>query len=925
MPRKKKKTSFFLPQALKFRVSRRKLRKLWRNKRVKRALVFTLIGLGVLFIGTIAWFSKDLPTPSKIKQWRPALSTKILDRNGKLLYEVHGEEKRTWVSIKDIPDCMKQATIAAEDKEFYHHFGINLKGLARAFLRDILHRSYKEGGSSITQQFVKNALLTPKRTLSRKIKEAILSIELEALYSKDQILEMYLNTIPYGSNAYGVEAAAQTFFGKSVKDLNLAECALLASLPKAPTYYSPYGSHRDALMARKNYILDQMVEIRAISKEEAEKAKKTQLAFKPYRERIFAPHFVMWVKEQLAQKYGQKIVETGGLKVYTTLDWEIQQAAEEAVREGAERNRVRFGGENASLVAIDPKTGAILAMVGSKDYFDEDIQGRVNVALRPRQPGSSFKPVVYATLFKGHWGPGYTLFDLETDFGGGYKPHNYDHKQYGPVTIRFALANSLNISAVKALYLAGIDNVLATAKDLGITTLTDPQRYGLSLVLGGGEVKLLELTGAYTAFAQRGRFAKPFSILKVIDSSGKVLEENKPKIKQVLPEEIAYEIWSILSDKQARSAVFGWSRYMSLPGREVALKTGTTNDFRDAWTIGFVPNLVAGVWAGNSDNRPMHNAPGSMAAAPIWHDFMMRVKDKFPIEEYKQPEGIQKASIAWISNKKPTNDSPKVIWDIFASWQLPKEWDDIFVKKKVCKLNGLLANEDHPEELTEEKTFANIHSEVPNNPNWEAPVLAWAKANGYTNYPPTEYCSEHSNQQRPQISFASPKDGATVSGEISIEIQVTSVWGLKSLSLYLDGTQLKKFTSPPFTTTLQTSLYKNGKHTLKATAIDQLGLSSEKTITLTFSNTTPEVLNLTASLYNTNSVLLKWDNPANISYLRIYRSPYSDNLGILLKDNYHGQSFLDGPLNPGTYYYTVRTVNSKGEESKGKKVKITIP
>jgi len=925
MPRKNKKSSFFLPQALKTKLSRRRLKKLWRNKKFKKAFIFTFIGLGIIFVGTIAWFSKDLPTPSKIKQWRPALSTKILDRNGKLLYEVHGEEKRTWTEIKDIPENMQKATIAAEDKEFYHHFGINLKGLTRAFLRDVLHRSYKEGGSSITQQFVKNALLTPKRTLTRKIKEAILSIELEVLYSKEQILEMYLNTIPYGSNAYGVEAAAQTFFGKSAKDLNLAECALLASLPKAPTYYSPYGSHLDSLMARKNYVLDQMVDIQAISPEEAEKAKKTKISFKPYREQIFAPHFVMWIKEQLAQKYGQKILETGGLKVYTTLNWEIQQAAEEAVYEGAEKNKNRFGGENASLVAIDPKSGEILAMVGSKNYFEEEIQGRVNVALRPRQPGSSFKPIVYATLFKGQWAPGYTLFDLETDFGGSYKPHNYDHNQYGPVTIRFALANSLNISAVKALYLAGLDNVLATAKDLGITTLTEPERYGLSLVLGGGEVKLLELAGAYTAFAQKGRFAQPFGIIKVLDSSGKVLEENKPQVRQVLPEEIAYEIWDILSDTTARSAVFGWSKYMSLPDRKVALKTGTTDDFRDAWTIGFVPNLVAGVWAGNSDNRPMYNAPGSMAAAPIWHSFMTKVKDKFPIEEYKQPEGISKASIAWVSNKKPTGDSPKVIWDIFAPWQLPKEWDDIFIKKKICKLNGLLANDDHPEELTEEKTFANVHSEVPDNPNWETPVLAWAKANGYTNYPPQEYCSEHSNKQRPEITFNSPKDKSTVAGEISVEVQISSVWGLKTLNFYLDGTQIKKFTSPPFSFSLQTSLYKNGEHTLKAKAVDELGLSSEKTINLNFNNTTPEVLNLNASLYNTNSVLLKWDNPANISYLKIYRSIYPENLGVLIKDNYHGESYLDTSLSANTYYFTVRTVNSKGEESVGKRVSITIP
>ncbi|MCD6421761.1 hypothetical protein J7L13_00225, partial [bacterium] len=525
--------------------------------------------------------------------------------------------------------------------------------------------------------------------------------------------------------------------------------------------------------------------------------------------------------------------------------------------------------------------------------------------------------------FKGKWGPGYTLFDLETDFGGGYKPHNYDHKQYGPVTIRFALANSLNISAVKALYLAGMNNVLQTAKELGITTLTEPERYGLSLVLGGGEVKLLELAGAYTAFAQYGKFARPYPILKVLDHEGKVLEENKPQIKQVLPEEIAYEIWDILSDAQARRAVFGWSPYMNLPDRKVAVKTGTTNDFRDAWTIGFLPNLVVGVWVGNADNRPMYNAPGSLAAAPIWHQYLMRVKDKFPVEEYRQPKGITRASIAWISNKKPTSSSPKVITDIFAPWQLPDEWDDIFVKKKICKINGLLAGDDHPEELTEEKTFANIHSEVPDNPNWEAPVIAWAKQHGFENYPPKEYCQEHSNSQRPQITFNSPKDGQTVSGEISVEVEVSAVWGLKTLTFYLDNQKLRRFSSPPFQFTLNTSLYKNGSHTLKAIAYDKLGLKGEKSIKVKFNNETPEVLNLSASLYD-SGVLLKWDNPLNISYLKIYRSLIEGTLGTLIEEEYHGESYLDYP-GSGTFYYTVRTVNPEGKESSGVTVSITVP
>jgi len=917
---------FFLPSSIKkVRLSKRGLKKLWKNKDFRKKLKWVGLAIGIIFVGTIAWISKDLPTPSKIKEWKPALSTEILDRNGKQLYEVHGEERRTWINFEDIPSNLKNATLTAEDREFYKHFGINFKGLARAFLRDVLHRGYAEGGSGITQQFVKNALLSPKRTITRKIKEAILSIELEILCPKDKILEMYLNTIPYGSNAYGVEAASQTFFGKSAKNLTLAEAATLAALPRAPSYYSPYGSHKDALMARKNYILDEMVKLRYISKEDAEKAKKEKITFLPYRENILAPHFVMWVKEILSQKYGEKIVESGGLKVYTTLDYELQEIAQEVVRAGAEANEAQFGGKNASLVAIDPKTGEILAMVGNRDYFNEDIQGYVNVALRPRQPGSSFKPVAYATLFKGRWAPGYTIFDVETDFGGGYKPKNYTEINYGPITLRMALANSLNVPAVKVLYLAGLENVLSVAKDLGITTLTDPERFGLSLVLGGGEVKLLELTGAYGAFAQRGKFAQPFPILKVLDNKGRVLEENKAEPKQVLPEEIAYEIWDILSDENARAMIFGGVRTMSLPDRKVAVKTGTTTDWRDAWTIGFLPNLVVGVWAGNADNTPMAGASAAIAATPIWHNFLMRVKDRFPIEDYPKPKTIQTASIAFISNKLPSQSSPKIITDIFAPWQLPKEYDDIFIKKKICKITGKLASDDHPAELTEEKVFANIHSEVPENSNWEWPVIEWAKANGYTNYPPQEYCTLHSNSQIPKISVISPKNNSSVSGEVSFSLNIASHWGLQKILVYLDDTLIKTITSSPFNFTISTSLYPNGTHTIKIKAIDKLQLSGETSIKLKFQNSYFEVSNLSASLISSTKVKLTWTNPSQFAYLRIYRSTDPSDLGILIKDNLVDSSYIDSSIFSGTYYYTVKTINSSGEESYGVKTSISVP
>ena len=918
---------FFLPQAIKkIPLNRRGWHKLWKNKKFKKVLKWTLIGFGIFFVGMIAWFSKDLPTPSKIKEWRPALSSEILDRNGKSLYEVHGDQRRNWIDFKDIPENIKKATLTAEDREFYKHFGINFKGLARAALRDILHRGYAEGGSGLTQQFVKNALLTPKRTFSRKIKEAILSIELEILYSKDKIFEMYLNTIPYGSNAYGVEAATQTYFGKSAKNLTLAESATLAALPRAPSYYSPYGLHKDDLLARKDYLLDEMVKNKQISQEEANQAKKQKLAFQPYHENILAPHFVMWVKELLSEKYGEKIVETGGLKVYTTLDYDLQSIAQETVRTGAEANAAQFGGDDASLVSIDPKTGQILAMVGSRDYFNEDIQGYVNVALRPRQPGSSFKPVVYATLFKGHWAPGYTVFDVETDFGGGYKPKNYTEQNYGPITLRTALANSLNVPSVKVLYLAGMDNVLATAKDLGITTLTDPERFGLSLVLGGGEVKLLELTGAYTAFAQSGKFAQPYPILKVLDNKGKILEENKPHIKQVLPEEIAYEIWDMLTDQNARAMIFGGVSTMSLPDRKVGVKTGTTSDWRDAWTFGFMPNLVTGVWAGNADNRPMAGASAAIAATPIWYNFTMAVKDKFPIEDVPRPKNIQTSSIAWISNKQPTDSSPRVITDIFAPWQLPRETDDIFIKKKICKITGLLAGDDHPANITEEKTFANIHSEVPDNPSWEAPVIGWAQANGYTNYPPNEYCTEHSNSQAPKISVNSPSNNATVSGNVPFSLNITSQWGLSKLNFYLDGTLTRSITSPPYSYILPSASYANGTHSIRILATDHIGLQGETTIRLRFDNTSvPDVSGLSAALFGGNGAKLTWSNPSGISFLRIYRSIISGNLGDLIEDNFLGSEYIDSPLVSNTYYYTLKCVDGSNNESSGASVSITIP
>ncbi|MDD5652420.1 MAG: transglycosylase domain-containing protein, partial [Candidatus Moranbacteria bacterium] len=593
-------------------------------------IILKIVGFGagailIFTIGVFAYFAKDLPSPDKVNKRVVAESTKIFDRTGQhLLYEIHGEEKRTLIAFDQMGDNIKYATIVSEDQDFYYHHGIKFSSIARAALKDFLNRGASQGGSTITQQFVKNSLLTSEKTITRKVKELILSLEIEQKFSKDEILRMYLNEIPYGSNAYGIEAAAQTFFGKNAKDLALEEAALLAVLPRATTYFSPYGSHIDRLKYNQEAILDRMGSLGYITREQADEAKTVDVMSKIVinRENIKAPHFVMYIKEYLDEKYGKEEMEEGGLKVYTTLDWDKQELAERIVREGAEENLIKWNAENASLVAIDPKTGQILAMVGSKDYFDTSIDGQVNVAIRDRQPGSSFKPYVYLTAFTKGYLPETIIFDVETDFNKGsddnYIPQNYDGKFRGPLKMKEALAMSLNVPAVKTLYLAGVKESTEMARGLGITGLNDPDRYGLSLVLGGGEVKLLDHTSAFAALANGGVKNNKTAILKIEDKDGKILEEFKDiKGDRVVEEKYVAMLDYIISNNDLRAPVFGDNNPLRFDGRPVAAKTGTTNEWRDGWTMGYTPSLAVGVWAGNNDNRPMaKGADGSYVAAP---------------------------------------------------------------------------------------------------------------------------------------------------------------------------------------------------------------------------------------------------------------------------------------------------------------------
>ncbi len=612
--------------------------------------ILGLIGAGVLLV----WISTlDIPDLSSFEDRRVQQSTKIYDRTGEiLLYDLHQDVRRTVVPFEEMSRHIKNATVAIEDDTFFEHAGVRPLAILRSMITNVMNGGGPfsgAGGSTITQQVIKNSILQHEKTLTRKIKEAILAFRLEQVLTKEEILSHYLNESPYGGTIYGVEEASLSFFGKPASDVTLAEAAYLASLPQLPTYYSPYGTHFDDLEKRKNLVLDKMLEHNFVTQEEFDAAKNEKVEFKPQvATGIRAPHFVFYVRDFLVEKYGEESLAERGLKVITTIDWELQEKAEEIVKEKALYNEKTFNAENAALIAADPKNGELLVMVGSRDYFDTEIDGNFNIALAERQPGSSFKPFVYATAFKKGYTPDTVLFDLKTQFStncepdnftsedGCYSPDNYDHKFRGPVSLKNALAQSLNIPAVQTLYLAGIAPSIKMARDLGITTLTNPNQYGLTLVLGGGEVKLLEMVGAYGAFANGGDRKSLQSIVRIEDSLGNVLYEPTPESKHVLDKDITLQISDILSDNVARTPLYGANSTLYFPGRDVAAKTGTTNDKRDAWVLGYTPNLVVGAWAGNNDNRSMSEISG-LIVTPLWRAFMDVALPKFPSETFAEP------------------------------------------------------------------------------------------------------------------------------------------------------------------------------------------------------------------------------------------------------------------------------------------------
>ncbi|MBI2610634.1 transglycosylase domain-containing protein [Candidatus Kaiserbacteria bacterium] len=633
----------------------RKIRKLWRK--MPAWMELSLVAMAAFFLialgSAVVWATlTPIPAIDNFENRKVAESTKIFDRTGNIvLFDVYGQIRRTSVPLEEISPYIQKATIAIEDTEFYNHRGFRPLSFARALLANLKSGSFSQGGSTITQQVVKNALLTQRKTIGRKLEEIILALRLERAYTKEQILQTYLNETSYGGTIYGVQEASQYFFGVDAKDIDLAQAAYLAALPQAPTRYSPYGSHRDLLDARQKLVLRRLLDEKLITEEEYEQAAEEAVTFRGGQTAgIKAPHFVFFIREYLEEKYGADTVAQGGLRVVTTLDWELQEKAEEVVKKHAPSMERNFNAGNEGVVAIEPSTGQILAMVGSRDYFEEKIDGAVNVTTSFQQPGSAFKPFVYATALERGYTPETVVFDLQTQFSTAcspqevtnstppcYAPTSFDNTFKGPVTFREALAQSLNIPGVKTLYLVGVENALKMAERVGITTLGNAAGYGLTLVLGGGDVTPLELTGAYAVLANDGVKNPPTGILRVEDREGNVLEEYEEQSERVMEAQIARQISDILADNVARTPEFGANSPLYFPGYDVAAKTGTTNDYWDVWILGYTPSIAIGAWAGNNDNTPMEKRIAAFIIAPMWHEIMAFALETYPAESFTPP------------------------------------------------------------------------------------------------------------------------------------------------------------------------------------------------------------------------------------------------------------------------------------------------
>lgn len=770
---------------------------------VKTILIifFTIIGAFLIWVATL-----KIPSVEDFHNRKIVSSTKIFDRTGRItLYDVHENVQRQIVPTTEIPDITKNAVIAVEDKEFYNHHGIVPRSILRGMISQFLPLMRDSGGSTITQQVLKNTILSNERSITRKVKEWVLALKIERQMTKDEIITLYLNEAPYGGTLYGIAEASRVFFNKPPTQLTLTESAYIAAIPNAPTYFSPYNeAGRNRLEGRKNLVLQKMYQQNMINKQQYDDARNEKIVFAEQKKSgAKAMHFVEYVRAYLEKKYGPDALTGGGLQVYTTLDWDLQEAAEKTILENALKNESAYRASNAALVAINPKNGEILSMVGSRDYHDTKIDGMFNVATALRQPGSSFKPIVYTRAFEKGYEPETVLFDVPTSFAGScgpnasgdgcYAPQNYDNKFVGPISLRNALGGSRNIPAVKLTYLVGVDDVLRTARNLGITSLTkSAEYYGLSLALGGGEASLLEMTSAYATFGNDGVYNKPIGILKVVDSNGKVLEEAKPVGQQVISAEAVRRTNSILSDNNARASLFGANSLLNIPG--VAAKTGTTNDNKDAWLIGYTPTIAVGVWSGNNNNKPM--VKGSIISAPAWNTYMRNALGKLGTGSFIPP-----------TQASDYYTTPPVIRGL---WQ----GGDSFM---IDTTTGKLATENTPVEVREERVTLNVKSILywidKENPRvlstnhndgqltrWQAGIDNWVANNAGrisgTGIKPTEYSTAHNPENAPIVSIRTSDDVNiySINKPLSLNISVTQKTNpINKISLSYNGRVLEEF------------------------------------------------------------------------------------------------------------------------------------
>ena len=800
-----------------------------------------LMAVGVLAIVVLfVWYSRDLPSPEKVVR-RDGYSSKLYDRNGNILYDIYDQGKRDPVLFGNIPDYLKQATIAVEDKDFYKHKGFDPLTPLR-IIKNFFYFGKVTGGSTLTQQLARTVLLTTDRTVNRKIKELILSIQIDAKYSKDEILGMYLNEVPYGGASWGIGPASEQYFNKSVKELNLAESVILAGLPQLPSVYSPYSKTPTAYVDRTNHVLNRMVEDGYISQQLANETfeQVKNYKFSDQNSTMKAPHFVFWIKDLLAQKYGEDVIEGGGLKITTTLDLELQEKVQEIVAEEIDKTE-KLGISNGAALVLDPKTGQVLAMVGSRGYFSDKTDGKFNVVTQAlRQPGSSIKPITYLAAIKEGFTAATMIMDTPVTFPStsagqkDYSPQNYNGKYNGPMSLRDALGNSINTIAVKTLANVGVQDMLTLAYKMGLTTLeptkSNLSRFGLSVTLGGAEVKMIELASAYTSFANEGQKMDPIGVLKIEDKDGRILEEFKQGlgVKVMTPQE-AFIISNILSDNNARQLTFGAINSLQIPGYQVAAKTGTTNEKKDNWTIGWTPGLLTAVWVGNNNNTSMGKlVSGVSGAAPIWKKIMTYKLSKMTKIDFPIPNQIISLEVDKVSGYL-SHDGFATKTEYFIDGTQPRISDPIHLKLKVCKgQNGLATPDDVATNNYDEKEFFSfkendVISKDGRN-RWQEGIDGWIdQQTDKDKYkPPSDYC--HSGGLV-NVGIDSPAHQSTVSSTFDIKITTTSAKKIVEVKLWIDGNEKKTWTERPFETNLTLA---DGPHLIKVKATDRDGNSQER-------------------------------------------------------------------------------------------------